>query len=94
VVAGALFDAKGNPFDVTNCQPSWALLDPEGNPLPATAAISKIARSTAAFRSTSPRSTPGSELRAYSEILANNCAPSSHSSSDGHACVFGRAKQR
>jgi hypothetical protein len=41
-IAGTLYDAAGKIFDVTNCTLAWALLDPNGNPVPIpTASISK-----------------------------------------------------
>jgi hypothetical protein len=41
-IAGTLYDATGKALDVTNCQLSWCLLDPNANPVPTpTVAITK-----------------------------------------------------
>ena len=40
-IAGTLYDAQGNLLDVTNAQLAWCLLDPNGNPVPQVATITK-----------------------------------------------------
>jgi hypothetical protein len=40
-IAGVLYDATGKALDVTNCEFTWALLDPDAAPIPVTAVITK-----------------------------------------------------